>query len=139
MTTAIRHLVVDNEAASALLSQAAHDPKRAEVVLAIMAANGRCIAPTAVRCEAGWMRSDPASANANRLIPEDDPLDRLGADRNVELRRSVPSASLVDAAVAMTAERIAGPEATVEVLTSDVGDLTALASYLAATVVVRPI
>jgi hypothetical protein len=129
MPRVVRHLVVDNEAAAALLSTRPRDPKRAEVVLAVAAANGRRVAPTAVRCEADWRRSDPAAANANRLVPADDPLDRGRADRAVELRRATRSASLVDAAVAVAAERLAGADV-VEILTSDPDDLEALAGYL---------
>jgi hypothetical protein len=123
-----RHLVVDNEAASALQSTRATDPRRAAVVLAVAAAHGRRVAPSAVRCEAGWRRADPTAAEANRLVPDDDVLDRAGADRNVELRRAVPAASLVDAAVVVAAERLPAGDI-VEVLTSDVADLTALAGH----------
>ena len=129
MAVPVRHLVLDNEAASALLSDAPHDAKRREVIAAVMAANGRCAVPTAVRCEAWWRRIDPAAANANRLVPIDDPLDRAGADRDVELCRAVPSASLVDAAVAVAAERLP-PADVVEVLTSDPGEVRQLATYL---------
>lgn len=71
--------------------------------------------------------------SANRLVHEDDPLDRARAalaDRVVQLRRLVPTASVVDA-VAVTAEHIAGI-AVVEVLTSDAGDLRASAAHVEA-------
>lgn len=57
-------------------------------------------------------------------------------DRAAQLRRLVPTASVVDATVAVTAEHIASPasEAVVEVLTSDVGDLRALAAHVEARV-----
>jgi len=124
----LRHLVLDNEAAQALLSRRAGDRRRAAVVEAIAAANGRILVPTAVRVEAGWRRRDPAAAYANRLVHDDDPLDRERADRAVGLRRQVPAASVVDAAVATTAEHVCASNAVVEVLTSDVGDLQALAA-----------
>lgn len=132
----LRHLVLDNEAAQALLSTRAGDRERAGVVEAITAANGRTVVPTAVRVEVGWRRRDPGAAYANRLAHDDDPLDRARADRAVQLRRLVPTASVVDAAVAVTAEHIAGlaSDAVVEVLTSDVGDLRALAAYVEAIV-----
>jgi hypothetical protein len=128
----VRHLIVDNEAASALLSTKPADPKRAAVMVAIAAANGRRVAPTAVRGEAGWDRTDPAAANANRLIPADDPLDSGAADRIVQLRSSVTQASVVDAAVAVAAERAAAAGGIVEILTSDLADLRSLAGHLAA-------
>ena len=49
------------------------------------------------------------AADANRLVQHDDPLDREGGDRVVELRRAVPSASVVDACVAVAAERVWAP------------------------------
>lgn len=134
----VRHLVVDNQAVTALLSTATTDPTRAEVLTAVMAAGGRCVAPTAVRAEADWARSDPVAANANRLIPFDDPLDRPGADRDVELRRTVPTASLVDAAVAVAVERLPAADV-VEVLTSDPRDLEALTDRLDTNVEIRRI
>lgn len=131
-----RHVVLDNEAARALLSAAPSDRIRAAVVEALAAADGRRLVPTAVRGEAGWRRRDPRAAEANRLVPDDDPLDRDAADRVVRLRRDVGSASVVDAAVAVTAERVAGAVSVVEILTSDVPDLTALAEHVTGQVTV---
>lgn len=134
----VRHLVLDNEAAQALSSSRAHDRRRASVVTAIMAANGRVVVPTAVRVEAGWRRRDPAAAGANRLVSDDVPLDRADADRAVQLRRLVPTASVVDATVAVAAERIAAnvPGAVVEVLTTDAADISALAAHVEARIAV---
>lgn len=134
----VRHLVLDNEAAQALVSSRAHDRRRACVVTAIMAANGKVVVPTAVRVEAGWRRRDPAAAGANRLVGNDLPLDGGDADRAVQLRRLVPSASVVDTTVAVAAERIATdvPSTIVEVLTSDIPDIEALAAHVKARVTV---
>ncbi len=133
--TLVRHLVLDNEAAQALSSSRAHARRRASVVAAIMAANGRVVVPTAVRVEAGWRRRDPAAAAANRRLSDDIPLDRADADRAVQLRRLVPTASVVDATVAVAAERVTAdaPCAVVEVLTSniaDIADISALAAHV---------
>ena len=133
-----RHLVLDTEAASVLLSAATRDAKRAAVFEAIAAANGHRVVPTAVRCEAWWDRTQPTSSNANRLVPDDDPLDRSGASRDVHLRTVVPTASLVDAAVAVAAERLPSADV-VEVLTSDPGDLEALADNVERAIEVRAI
>jgi hypothetical protein len=129
----IRHLVLDSEAASALLSPASVNPKRALVITAIAAANGHRVVPTAVRGESGWDRTDPGAANANRLITADDVLDGSGANRVAQLRAVVPRASVVDAAVAVAAERIGGSGGVVEVLTSDVVDLRNLSVHVQGT------
>jgi hypothetical protein len=127
-------LVLDTEAASALLSSTAVNPKRAEVVTAVAAANGQRVVPTAVRGASGWDRTDPGAANANRLIRTDDVLDRAAGDRVAQLRGAVRTASVVDAAVAVAAERVGGLGGVVEVLTSDVEDLRVLSAHIHATV-----
>lgn len=134
----VRHLVLDNQAAQALSSSRAHDRLRASVVAAVVAANGKVVVSTAVRVEAGWRRRDPAAAAANRLVSNDVPLDRADADRAVQLRRLVPTASVVDATVAVAAVRVAAdvPCAVVEVLTSDVADISALAAHVEARIAV---
>ncbi len=38
------------------------------------------------RPESGWDRTNPGAANANRLIPADDLLDRTGGDRIADLQ-----------------------------------------------------
>jgi hypothetical protein len=76
----------------------------------------------------------PAAANLH--VEDDDPLDRAAADRNVQLRKAVPAASLVDASVIVNAERLGGDDV-VEVLTSDPGDLAALAGHAEATIDIR--
>lgn len=131
-----RHVVLDNEAVRALLASAPADHARAEIIEALAAANGSRLVPTAVRGEAGWRRRDDLAAKANRLVPHDHMLDRDGADRVVELRRAVPSASVADASVAVAAEALASEDAVVEVLTSDVPDLSALAEHVVGTVIV---
>lgn len=136
MASVTRHLVLDSAGVSALLRDDDGDRARAEVFLAVAAANGRRVVPTAVRCEAGWRRADRVAANANRLVPDDDHLDRAGADRVVGLRRAVSSASSVDAAVAVAAERLAD-SAVVEVLTSDQPDLELLAGHVQGEVRIR--
>jgi hypothetical protein len=128
----VRHLVLDTEAASALLSSTQVNPKRAAVITSVAAANGERIVPTAVRGEARWDRTDPGAANANRLIVADDVLDRAGANRVAQLRRAVARASVVDAAVALAAERVGSSGGVVEVLTSDVEDLEILSTHIGA-------
>jgi hypothetical protein len=136
MAAPVRHLVLDNEAVSALLTTASQHAKRAQVLEAIMAANGRTVVPTAVRCEALWDRTQQMSAAADLHVKHDDPLDRAAADRNVQLRKAVPAASLVDASVIVSAERLRGGDV-VEVLTADPGDLAALAGQTDASIDIR--
>lgn len=123
----VRHLVLDNEAASALLRHGPNDAKRKEVIKAIAAANGNIRVPSAVRVEALWHRGTGVAGDANRLVPDDFDFDGDGANRMVELRTAVPDASVVDAAVALAAEVLGSSGDVVEVLTSDVQDMSALA------------
>ena len=123
-----RHLVLDNQAVSALLR--GPQAKRCQVIEALAAADGGSVVPSAVRVEAGWDRRAGPAASANRLVVDDDALDRHGADRAAELRASVAAASVVDACVAVAAERAAARGDPVEILTSDPGDMTALATHL---------
>ena len=133
MVAPVRHLVLDNEAVSALLATTPQHAERAQVLEAIMAANGRTVVPTAVRCEALWDRTETVAAAANLHVKDDDPLDPAAANRNVQLRQAVPAASLVDASVVVSAERLPGGDV-VEILTSDPGDIAALAGHAAVTV-----
>lgn len=135
MAAPVRNLVLDNEGVSALLGRSGA-AKRATVLEAIMAANGRVLVASAVRVEARWSRRDPSAAAANQLVPDEDPLDRAGADRASELCGVVRAASVVDATVAVAAERSPSADV-VEILTSDTADLTALAAQLGRSVVVR--
>lgn len=126
----VRHVVLDNEAAQALLYGQPGDPKRVKATRTLSSARGQRVVPTAVRVEAGWRRRDPEAAQANQHVPNDDVLDRAGADRAVQLRAAVPRASVVDAAVAVAAERLGRDGNVVEVLTSDSNDMRALAQHL---------
>ena len=123
-----RHLVLDNQAASALLR--GPEAERRQVIEALAAADGGSVVPRAVRVEAGWDRRAGPAASANRLVPDDAALDRNGADRAAELRASVAAASVVDACVAVAAEHAAVRGGPVEILTSDPGDMVALAAQL---------
>lgn len=108
------------------------DPKRAAAITAVAAAKGRRTVPTAVRGQAGWDRNHPGAANANRLVNTDDSLDQPAANRVVQLRAAIPVASVVDAAVAVAAERAGAAGGVVEILTSNVPHLTALAGHVTA-------
>jgi len=128
-------VVLDNEAVQGLLDP--HHPKHRKVVALLTETNRRnlrragritIIVPTAVRVEAGWDRTDPAGANANRLArPRDHVLSTAAADRATQLR-AVAHVSVVDACVAEAAETAPRP---VVVVTSDTQDMTRLRGFLA--------
>lgn len=137
-------VVLDNEAVQALCS--VNHPKHGAVLAVLEVTNQRrarreqlaVIVPTAVRVEAGWDRTDPGAAEANRLSgARDVSLDTNAANRCVALRRLVPDASVVDVAVADAAAKARLQPATI--VTSDSGDFTRLVGHLDATVVVAPI
>jgi hypothetical protein len=127
-------VVLDNEAVQGLLDP--HHPKHRRVVALLTEVNRRnvrragrvtVIVPTPVRVEAGWVRTDPAGANANRLArPRDHILDTVAADRAAQLRAAA-DVSVVDACVAQAAE--AAPRPAV-IVTSDAQDMTRLAGFL---------
>jgi len=130
-------LILDCEAVQAL-----HDPDhpkhtRASDFIAANAIRGRRSAPSAlrvvvpvtVRIEAGWDRNAPTSSNINRLAKAQD-APCLGAHANhaVQIRRSLPHLSLVDATIGAVAVSSPPP---VRILTSDVDDMSTLLGHLA--------
>jgi hypothetical protein len=130
----VASVVLDNEAIQALL-----DPDHAKhrrMIAILVELNGRdrrrgarrpVVVPTAARVEAGWDRSSPAGAHANRLTQAvDQPLDRRAADRSTYLR-AVAGVSVVDATVAQALEAAPQP---CTVATSDVADFTRLRAVL---------
>ena len=137
MARVVRHLVLDSEAASVLLSTG-NNKKRAAVAKAIAAATGKVVVPTTVRVEVGWDRTASNAADANRLVPSDAdfPLDAAGADRAAQLRAAVPRVSVVDATVAAAAEVLGAGGGVVEVLTSDAADMSASSAYVRGALVV---
>lgn len=127
-------VVLHNEAVQALLGEGHR--KHRNVLACLEAVNQRrrrgtgvrVVIPVAVRVEAGWDRTHPQAANANRISAAIDvELRRDDADRAVQLRRAL-DVSVADATVGAAAESVAGP---VAILTSDVGDMERLAGGLA--------
>jgi len=123
-------IVLDNEAVQALLDVAHATHRRVVAIVTEVSRRNRrrpgrvaIIVPTAVRVEAGWDRTDPAAANANRIArPRDVPLDRPAADRAVQLRAAT-GVSVVDACVGQAFESAPQPAA---VVSSDLGDMARL-------------
>ncbi|MCL2467745.1 MAG: hypothetical protein FWF21_10830 [Micrococcales bacterium] len=79
------------------------------------------VVPAAVRVEAGWDRSDPRSAVANRPTIDDHFLDQASANQAAQIvrRTGLTPADTHVAVVALTA-----PPGDVVVLTSDTPDIT---------------
>ena len=130
-------MVLDNEAISVLRDP--HHPKHRRVLALLEAAAQRgvkrraavpILVPLAVRVEANWDRRKPGTINSLRPVLTDGRFDSSDANRAAELRDLV-DVSVVDATVAATAE--AAPGAAV-IVTSDVGDMTALAGHLDGTI-----
>ena len=137
-------VVLDNEAVEALAD--VHHSKHTALLAVLEVTNERrtrtqtprVVVPTTVRVEAGWDRTAPSSATINRISRAvDHALDGAAANRCVQLRRQVPTASVVDATVAEAAESAAGQPVTI--VTSDADDLRRLAAYLDASVVIAVI
>ena len=124
-----RLILLDNEAAQAL-GDPGH-PKHRRVLSHVQVVTQRkrravemAIAiPTAVRVEAGWDRTDPRWAFANRLRIRDEVLDTGRADTAATVRLgaavSVPDAHL-GAVIRASADQVT-------VLTSDPGDIRSVA------------
>mgnify|MGYP001557533594 CR=1 FL=1 len=123
MRSARRRLVLDSGAAGALRSERPGDRRRAAVLAAIAAADGGVAVPTSVRVEVGWDRRDPRWAGANRLVRDDDALDRAAGDVAAALQARLER-GIADAHVVATALR--SDADVVEVLTSDPDDVGAL-------------
>lgn len=123
-------VILDNEPVQALLDPRHRRHRRVAALLTEASGRNlrrpgamRIIVPVAVRVEAGWDRSNPATANANRIArPVDQQLDGAAADRAVQLRHDT-GVSVVDASVGHAFEVAPQP---VAVLTSDVDDMARL-------------
>lgn len=123
----IRRLVLlDNEAVQAVARP--HHPKHRTVISLIQVVASRkrravrvsLAVPTAVRAEAGWDRTSPAWAFANRLRIADIPLDASHANVAAALG-SAAGGSVADAHLGAAA--MAAPDAGVTIVTSDPADM----------------
>jgi predicted nucleic acid-binding protein len=88
--------------------------------------------PTAVRVEAGWERTSPAWAFANRLRIADIPLDAAQANAAAAIRNRT-GVSVADAHIGAVIQ--AAPVTQVTVVTSDPADIRRVAGDRAVTVV----
>lgn len=141
-----RRVVLDATAADVLRSTAPRDERRAAVMTTIFSADGGAVVPTSVRVETGWDRRSPEWAGANRLVREDDVLDRATADLSAAARSAAGRSA---AGAPRTSRRAAGPSVAdrhvataalrqaerpdiqvVEVLTGDCDDMRAVLDRL---------
>jgi hypothetical protein len=128
-----RTVVLDNEAVQALADVRHRKHRRALAELEAVAAlnfwredTTRVVAPTAVRVEAGWDRTDPRAARVNRLHIDDAPLDGAAANLAAQLRTTL-DVSVADAHLGAVLATTPGPHA---VLTSDAEDVRRMADHL---------
>ena len=125
-------IVLDSEAVQALSSPAHPKHRRVLAMMNIVAQRKRrsvattMIVPTSVRVEAGWDRTMPGWATANRLRISDVHLDRRLADSAAAIRRRVGDhISVVDAHIGAVLQSIESGQTTV--LTSDPDRIAAVA------------
>lgn len=127
----MRTLVLDSEAVQALLD--ADHPKHRPVIAHFAGVVSRrrrgrtvtVVVPTAVRVEAGWDRSSPSSAIANRFGVGDESLDTPSADQAAMIRTAT-QVSVADAHLGAVVHALAADE--IVVLTSDPGDIERVAA-----------
>lgn len=133
-----RLVLLDNEAVQALASPG--HPKHRKVISLVQvvvsrkqrAARLSLAVPTAVRVEAGWDRTSPSWAFANRLRIADIPLDGGHANAAAALQREARG-SVADAHLGAAA--LAAPDAEVTIVTSDPSDMKRVSDGRAVTVV----
>lgn len=126
-------IVIDNEAVQALRSTA--HPKHRTVMPYVRVVDSRrrrspsnvvVVVPSTVRAEAGWDRTDPGWALANRFRVVDRALDESLGNVAAAIRsRLGPSVSVVDAHVGAVVQ--SEQSADVKVITSDPRDIAAVA------------
>src|SRR5262245_14542669 len=125
-----RLVLLDNEAVQALASPG--HPKHRKVISLVQVVASRkrqavrvsLAVPTAVRVEAGWDRTSPSWAFANRLRVADIPLDAIHANMAAVLR-SAADDSVADAHLGAAA--LAAPDTEVTIVTSDPSDMKRVA------------
>lgn len=134
----IRLIVLDNEAVQALRDPA--HPKHRRVVSHVQVVASRkrraepigIVVPAAVRVEAGWDRTSPTWAFANRLRIADSPLDVPSANTAAAIRART-GVSVADAHVGAVMR--SASDARLTVLTSDPGDMRQIAGDAEVTIV----
>ncbi len=127
----MRAIVLDNEAVQALLD--ADHPKHRAVIAhlaGVVARRSRgrmveVVVPTAVRVEAGWDRSDPTAATANRLRVRDEGLDAGAANLAARIRVT-SDVRVADAHAGAVVRTLAAED--IVVLTSDAEDMERVAA-----------
>jgi hypothetical protein len=131
-------IVLDNEAVQAIGSTAHPKHKRVLSLVQVVAQRKRRAAevalavPTTVRVEAGWDRTVATWALANRLRVADETLGRAEANVAAQIRATT-GVSVADAHLGAVLQGSKAEKVTV--LTSDPGDMAAVAGSRAVTIV----
>jgi predicted nucleic acid-binding protein len=133
-----RLVLLDNEAVQALASPG--HPKHRKVISLVQVVASRkrqavrisLAVPTAVRVEAGWDRTSPSWAFANRLRVADNPLDTVHANAAAALQGAA-GGSVADAHLGAAA--LAAPGTQVTIVTSDPSDMKRVADGRDVTIV----
>lgn len=136
-------VILDAEAVQALLD--VRHPKHRDAIAVVQVVNDRrrrrsdvprVIVPVAVRVEAGWDRAHRSSSHVNWVTRAVDwPLTTARADHATRIRAAA-DVSVVDATIGQAAHECPKP---VTIVTSDVGDMTRIASALAGKIRVAPL
>jgi hypothetical protein len=133
-----RLIALDSEAVQALQDPAHRKHRQVVSQFQVVATRKRravqveVVVPTAVRVEAGWERTSPAWAFANRLRIADVPLDAAHANIAAAIRNQT-RVSVADAHVGAVIQ--SAPAGQVTVVTSDPSDIRLVAGDRAITVV----
>jgi hypothetical protein len=133
-----RLIVLDSEPVKALQDPAHRKHRQVVSQFQVVAIRKRravpveVVVPTAVRAEAGWDRTSPAWAFANRLRIADVPLDAAHANTAAAISNQT-RVSVADAHVGAVIQ--SAPAAQVTVVTSDPSDIRLVAGDRAVTVV----
>lgn len=134
----MRAVVLDNEAVHALRNPLHAKHRTVLAHLEGVAQRRRkgasviAVVPTAVRVEAGWDRTQPASAAINRFRVDDRSLDTSAADVAATIHART-SKGVADSHVGATVRGL--PDDDVVILSSDPGDMTLVSSPRAITAV----
>jgi predicted nucleic acid-binding protein len=134
-----RTVLLDNEAVQALMDPDHAKHRRALAFVQVTAGRKKKAAaievevPTSVRVEAGWDRTAPQAAFINLLRIRDVALDTKAADLAAGLART-HGVSVADAHIGATTRSREG-SANITILSSDPGDMRAVAGTTNVTVV----
>jgi predicted nucleic acid-binding protein len=134
-------VILDNEAVQALWSAEHRKHRRALAYVQVVAVRKRkgrraadIVVPVAVRVEVGWDRSDAGAAFLNLLGIRDAPLDSESGNRAAAIAAE-HRVSVADAHLGATAQLLPEDAGPVIIISSDPGDMHAVAGSRPVTIV----